>query len=181
MSPIVTILIGPFKQSFAAHQAILAQSPVLEKLCNAQLYKKSRSGTCLLLPDEEPLNFVALLQYLYTGQSNLNLSPSAADSSVVTEEVTRTAKKLARLYAIGTDYELEELLLRVRKDLKATRLMEKLCGIEFFEFAEKLYPGVLDPVESEDFARFFAEVSYLCIELSSLEYTSLLPSLYLRS
>ena len=170
MSPIFNIFVGPYKQCFAAHQAIISQSPVLEKQCTAQSAKKGRAKNCLLLPGEKPMNFVALLQYLYTGQVYLNL-PLNPDGSVVTDEaagekvVAQTARKIALLYAIGADYELEELRVRVTKVLKATKLMEMLSGMEFFELAEKLYPDDPDFDETESFARFFAEVSYLCIQL----------------
>ena len=93
---------------------------------------------------------------------NIPLSP---DGSVLVDEaaseqvVVRTAKKLARLYAIGADYELEELQAQVTKVLKMTKLIEKLPGMEFFELAEKLYPDDPDTEETDGFAQFFAEVS----------------------
>ena len=185
MTPIFNIFVGPFKQHFAAHQAILSQSPVLEKLCTTQSTKKGRAKTSFFLPREKPFNFAALLQYLYSGQVYLNVPLSlngslevdeAADDSVI----VRTAKKLARLYAIGAEYEIEELQARVTKVLKTTKLIEKLPGMEFFELAERLYPDDPDLEEIEGFASFFAEVSYLFVLLyfpllGTLSIPSFLP------
>ena len=175
MTPIFNIFVGPFKQSFAAHQAIIAQSPVLEKLCNAQLTKKGRAKTSFLLPREKPINFAALLQYLYSGRVYLNipLKPDGGfevDETVGEEVFVRNAKKIARLYAIGAEYELEELQASVTKILKTTKLIEKLPGMEFFELAEKLYPDDPDLEEGGGFAKFFAEVS--CAHLAVLSLGS---------
>ncbi|KAL8784337.1 MAG: hypothetical protein Q9195_009082 [Heterodermia aff. obscurata] len=161
-SPIFTIFVGPFKQLFAAHQAIISQSPVLEKKCTEQSAKKGRARTCFILPREKPANFAALLQYLYSGQVYLNI-PFSPDGGLVVDEaaddeaIVRAAKKIARLYAIGTDYELEELQAGVTNVLKKTKLIEKLPGMDFFELAEKLYADDPDLEEGEGFAKFFAE------------------------
>lgn len=166
MTPIFTIFVGPFKQYFAAHQAIISQSPVLENLCIKHSTKKGRAKNCFLLPDEKPVNFAALLQYLYSDQVYLNIPRSSNDNVAVDgaaneEMVIRSAKKIARLYTIGVNYELEKLQAHARTLLKRTNLIEKLPGMDFFELAEKLYPDEPDLEEGEGFARFFAEVSSL--------------------
>ena len=168
------------------------QSPVLEKLCTAQAGKKGRAKTSLLLPREKIAHFAALLQYLYSGQVLLNLSPAPtaatntnsdnsstdANPAPITgtgtgtapappppsenEIVVRTAKKLAKLYCVGAAYELPELQTSVTRLLSETKLWDKLPGMEFFELAEKLYTDDPEEVEGDSFARFFRDVSFPC-------------------
>ena len=156
-SPVFDVFVGKAKQQYSAHQAILAQSPVLRKLCNDQGKKKGRAKTCLLLPAENPGNFGALLQYLYTGNVLNNTPASVTDTEL--EGMAKSAKRLAKLYCVGAAYELSELQAYITKQLHETKLWERLPGMEFFELAEKLYPDDPDEAESDSFAKFFADVS----------------------
>ena len=113
------------------------------------------------------MNFATLLQYLYSNQVYLNVPRSSSDEGVATvdeaaneEAVIQSAKKIARLYTIGVNYELEKLQSHATTLLKRTNLIEKLPGMEFFELAEKLYPDEPDLEEGEGFAKFFAEVKF---------------------
>lgn len=79
-SPIVTLTIGREGRLFAAHEDVLCQSPFFEALCRRSPYigasqtgyntSPDPSGTNtrrILLPDEEPEVFSAVLEYLYKG------------------------------------------------------------------------------------------------------------------
>ena len=156
-SPVFDVFVGKSKQQYSAHQAILSQSPVLQKLCNDQAKKKGRAKTCLLLPAENPGNFGALLQYLYTGNVHNSAPTNATDTEV--EAMAKSAKRLAKLYCVGAAYELSELQAFITKQLHDTKLWERLPGMEFFELAEKLFPDDPDEAENDSFAKFFADVS----------------------
>ena len=172
-SPVFDIFVGPNKYQFSAHQAILAQSPVLEKLCTIQSTKKGRARTCLLMPRENPTNIAALLQYLYRGQLRLDIpveptSGGETSSAGTAEEelIVRTAKKLAKLHCVGVAYELSDLQSHVTKLLHESKLWEKLRGMEFFELAERLYPEDPDEADGDSFAKFFADVGTLISSFS---------------
>ncbi|KAK3400321.1 hypothetical protein B0T20DRAFT_391846 [Sordaria brevicollis] len=64
-SPIVTIMVGPDGRLFAAHENILCQSPLFERMLRGK-YLNAQSKR-MLLEDEEPEIFSAILEYLYKG------------------------------------------------------------------------------------------------------------------
>lgn len=63
-SAIITITVGKDKRLFAAHEEVLARSPVLADACRAQFFAPSGERR-IELPDEEPVVFAAVLEYLY--------------------------------------------------------------------------------------------------------------------
>jgi len=63
-SAIVTITVGPERRLFAAHEEVLARSPVLADACRAQFFEPSGERR-IELPDEEPVVFAAVLEFLY--------------------------------------------------------------------------------------------------------------------
>jgi len=64
-SPIVTLAIGREGRLFAAHEAVLCQSPYFETLCQSQYL--SVQSKRIALPEEEPEVFSSVLEYLYKG------------------------------------------------------------------------------------------------------------------
>ena len=163
-SPVFEVFVGKNKQQFAAHQAILAQSPALRKACEDQAKKRGRARTSLLLPNENPGNFGALLQYLYTGNVHNNAPVNSTDTEA--EELAKSAKRLAKLYCLGAAYELGELQTYITNKLHESKLWERLPGMEFFELAEKLFPDDPEEADNDSFAKFFADVSGLCLRPS---------------
>jgi BTB/POZ domain len=67
MSAIVTISVGPAQRLFAAHEDVLAHSPLLASLCHAQFFAATGSAKRVDLPDELPEIFSCLLEYMYKG------------------------------------------------------------------------------------------------------------------
>jgi len=63
-SPIVTFTVGREGRLFAAHEDVLALSPVFSAACRSQLVAQSKR---IDLPDEEPEIFSCVLEYLYKG------------------------------------------------------------------------------------------------------------------
>jgi len=63
-SAIITITVGKDKRLFAAHEEVLSRSPVLADACRAQFFEPSGERR-IELPDEEPVVFAAVLEYLY--------------------------------------------------------------------------------------------------------------------
>ena len=61
-SPIVTFTVGREGRLFAAHEDVLALSPVFSAACRSQLVVQSKR---IDLPDEEPEVFSCVLEYLY--------------------------------------------------------------------------------------------------------------------
>jgi hypothetical protein len=64
-SPIVTLTVGREGRLFAAHEDVLCQSPFFGVLCKGQ-YLEAQSKR-IVLPEEEPEVFSAVLEYLYKG------------------------------------------------------------------------------------------------------------------
>lgn len=64
-SPIVTLAVGREGRLFAAHEDVLCQSPFFEAACRGQLHDAQAKR--IVLPDEEPEIFSAILEYLYKG------------------------------------------------------------------------------------------------------------------
>ncbi|KAI9871725.1 MAG: hypothetical protein M1830_002526 [Pleopsidium flavum] len=64
-SSIFSVNVGPHKDVFFVHEAILSASPVLEKMCTERI--KTYSSACIELLDVDPELFALLLDFLYTG------------------------------------------------------------------------------------------------------------------
>jgi hypothetical protein len=65
-SPIITVVVGPEKRLFAAHEDVLSHSPRLAAALRDSFFD-SGSDRRILLPDEEPEIFSCILEYLYKG------------------------------------------------------------------------------------------------------------------
>ncbi|KAL2153559.1 hypothetical protein VTH82DRAFT_4714 [Thermothelomyces myriococcoides] len=64
-SPIVTLVVGRDARLFAAHEDVLCQAPFFEKVLRST-YVDAQNRR-IMLPDEEPEVFSAVLEYLYKG------------------------------------------------------------------------------------------------------------------
>jgi len=64
-SAIVTIVVGKDERLFAAHEDVLRNSPFFAKACKEVYF--TQSGRRIVLADEEPEVFSAVLEYLYKG------------------------------------------------------------------------------------------------------------------
>lgn len=62
-SPIVTLVVGREARIFAAHEDVLAKSPVFANVLRSQYMEPS--GKRITIPDEEPEVLSSVLEYLY--------------------------------------------------------------------------------------------------------------------
>jgi hypothetical protein len=56
--------VGPEQRLFAAHEDVLAHSPHLSSLCQAQFYETNKR---IELPEDQPEILSCILEYLYKG------------------------------------------------------------------------------------------------------------------
>jgi len=64
-SPIITLVIGKEQRLFAAHEDVLSLSPFFQAACRGQFLEANTRR--IDLPDEDPLVFSCVLEYLYKG------------------------------------------------------------------------------------------------------------------
>jgi len=64
-SPIITITVGRDQRLFAAHEEVLCRAPFFATICRNQFMEPA--GKRIDLPDEEPVVFSSILEYLYKG------------------------------------------------------------------------------------------------------------------
>jgi hypothetical protein len=64
-SPIITITVGRDQRLFAAHEEVLCRAPFFATICRSQFMESA--GKRIDLPDEEPVIFSSVLEYLYKG------------------------------------------------------------------------------------------------------------------
>jgi hypothetical protein len=88
MSSIVTISVGPAQRLFAAHEDVLAHSPQLSSLCQAQFFAATGSAKRVDLPDELPEIFSCLLEYMYKGDYFPRIEYDKRRRSYVLEDAT---------------------------------------------------------------------------------------------
>lgn len=79
-SPIVTFTVGREGRLFAAHEDVLALSPVFSAACRSQLVAQSKR---IDLPDEEPEIFSCVLEYLYVCSLFPSLSTPTRDLGII--------------------------------------------------------------------------------------------------
>jgi len=64
-SPIITLTVGRDQRLFAAHEEVLCRAPFFATICRGQFMEST--GKRIDLPDEEPVIFSCVLEYLYKG------------------------------------------------------------------------------------------------------------------
>ncbi|KAL8868094.1 MAG: hypothetical protein Q9174_005220 [Haloplaca sp. 1 TL-2023] len=159
-SKIFTITVGsePSQQVFMAHQAYLSQSPVFERMCQAEF----REGQSLQisLPDDNPQVIGAIIHYMYCGNiwaleceqkqgagvHNDKDNEEIERSNGIHEEVDEDAALvavLADLYVTSEKYRMSDLkFLIVEKLASVTNVHTH--PITFLSTAQKIYGGIPD-------------------------------------
>lgn len=95
-SPIITIMVGADGRLFAAHEDILCQSPLFERMLRGN-YPNAQPKR-ILLEDEEPEIFSAILEYLYKGDYYPRLLHNQQqDSWELEDSLTIPASRVAPL------------------------------------------------------------------------------------
>jgi len=64
-SPFIKITVGKEQRLFAAHEEVLCRAPFFATICRSQFMESA--GKRIDLPDEEPVIFSSVLEYLYKG------------------------------------------------------------------------------------------------------------------
>lgn len=77
-SAIVTVVCGPEKRLFAAHEDVLCHSPYFTAACRGQF--QEAHARRIELPEELPEIFSCVLEYLYKGKSSL---PAGSETNAV--------------------------------------------------------------------------------------------------
>ena len=124
---------GVTKERIVAHTAVLSQSPILARFCNA-LFKETVERV-IELPEDDPEDFAQLLEYLYSGDYEMK---NNATAEVIPLE---TALKLARVYILADKYQLPGLQKEVV--WKMGRWWPHSCS-DFFTMASLVYQNTPD-------------------------------------
>ena len=158
-SKIFTITVGaePQQRVFTAHQAYLSQSPMFERMCQAN-FRESQSLQ-ISLPDDDPQVIGAIIHYMYCGnlweleceemqgaeirnetddeESGHDKSPEAVDEDAAVVGV------LADLYITAERLQMKDLqFLIVEKLASVTNFYTH--PISFLSTAQKIYGGIPD-------------------------------------
>ena len=147
-SQIFTILAGRQRHKFTAHASFLCQSPVLERMCHGP-FEESLIFT-IRLPDENPDTLQAVIQYLYTGNTQKFGSVNETGCTI------RALLKLAELYGVAEKYQLQGLKALVIKKLEGSIDVDAR-PFEFMMAARKIYNCI--PDSDKDFREFFKKAS----------------------
>lgn len=139
------LFVGPEKKLFHAHEAVLSNSPVFERMCSGT-FKESVEKQ-ISLPDDDAIAFGCMLEFMYFGVFHGD------------ETLDRVAKAalLADVYNMAEKYQLEDL-----KDLLICPLgailetaSEDECLECFFDAVRKIYGN--NPDSDVLFPRFFKQ------------------------
>ncbi|KAI9872158.1 MAG: hypothetical protein M1830_002009 [Pleopsidium flavum] len=103
-SSIFSVNVGPHKDVFFVHEAILSASPVLEKMCTERINAYS-SSACIELLDVDPELFALLLDFLYTG----DFTPTRGWTLELEDQSSIEYCKEVRLYCLALKYQLHQL------------------------------------------------------------------------
>ncbi|KAL8753549.1 MAG: hypothetical protein Q9184_005386 [Pyrenodesmia sp. 2 TL-2023] len=150
-SDIFTIIAGTDEQSFRAHAAVLAQSPVFEVICYGNYKEKQEQS--ITLPDDDPAVIGAIIQYLYSG--NFLRFGTTDEEEASDSNSAKVADQLADIYLAAEKYQLEDLKTLVIQKLEPVTDVEQ-CPTEFLTIGQKIYANV---AEAENVYRAFFEAS----------------------
>jgi len=102
------LVVRPQQTTFAAHQAKLYQSPVLERMCNSG-FIEAQTKT-IHLPDDEPGEISLFIEYLYRGDYwPINGAESEAYRSKHEDQRAIQMQRQAELYCFAAMYKVEGL------------------------------------------------------------------------
>lgn len=97
MSPIATLSVGPKRVQFHAHEDTLCTLPFFQAALQGQF--KEASEKAISMPDDDPRNISALIEFLYTGNYTYTYDPTSVQ---LREKSTTPIGDLAEgLYHVG--------------------------------------------------------------------------------
>ncbi|KAL8964864.1 MAG: hypothetical protein Q9183_004170 [Haloplaca sp. 2 TL-2023] len=144
-----TARIDERKRQFAAHEAFLCQSPVLERLCHAPFIESA--SLKIALPDDDPAVIAIIIHYLYTGNFTPSEHTLATDCSEDRSQYA-SSESNEHAYSVGILGEVyitaDRLLLRDLQELTVAKLGGftdvKTRPIAFLKSAKRVYAGIPD-------------------------------------
>ncbi|KAI9878390.1 MAG: hypothetical protein M1830_001020 [Pleopsidium flavum] len=144
---IFSIAVGPEEEIFTAHADVLTQSPVLAELTCEIDNVEVGSIPRIDLPEDDPMLFGCLLEYLYQGQGvhdrwNNEGPPNADDRTVF----------LADMYILAQKYRLERLLPIAANLLVIARPANY---VSFFDIAQRIWASTVTPGYGPFFEQYY--------------------------
>src|SRR4051812_32184097 len=101
LTPIVSVMVGSYRQEFKLHSGILSQSPVLQTQ-----FESGFSWNPMSLPDIDPPLFELVLYYLYGGDYEGYFSPDNPVPEMADAEAA-TLRRHTLLYCMAHRYNLD--------------------------------------------------------------------------
>ncbi|KAI9854844.1 MAG: hypothetical protein M1824_006534 [Vezdaea acicularis] len=166
--PFFTLTIGqpPETAQLSAHQSILSQSPTLARFCSSPHFLESRTHH-LSFPDDHPIIFSLLLEYLYTsdyeptyrtvrsyGRASASTSGlRRADLPWTPDYLAAQTSIAAQLYVLAEKYQLPFLQSLIAS--KLPYLTASLPGPAFFAAAKSVYDDIPDERRTTPFFDWF--------------------------
>ncbi|KAL8672918.1 MAG: hypothetical protein Q9168_002644 [Polycauliona sp. 1 TL-2023] len=131
-SPLIDVYVGEHKFRYSVHSAFLSQSGELNTLHNLTA-KKSKKGTNLNLPREDPKEIGRVIEFLYLDR----LSLIAIEPITQIDELLSTWKTAVKFLVAG-------MKLQVVEKLDSLLLAEKIPALKFIKVADQMYENDID-------------------------------------
>ncbi|KAL8953812.1 MAG: hypothetical protein Q9222_000321 [Ikaeria aurantiellina] len=130
---IFTIAVGPQQQMFIVHECYLMKSPVFACMCTGNFAEAHKRH--IVLPEDDPVHFAAIVDFLYTGHiwsTGVPLEEEPSNQDIVIE--------LAHLYIMADKYALHAMKSRIVSSMKTYTNPDNPS--EWLAIAEIIYSSV---------------------------------------
>ncbi|CAO1601051.1 hypothetical protein XANCAGTX0491_004718 [Xanthoria calcicola] len=131
-SPLVDVYVGEHKFHYTIHTAFLAQSGELNNLHNLTS-KRSKKGTTLNLPRENPREVGQVIQFLYLN----DLALTATEPQAQLDELLSAWKN-------ATQFAVADMKRHVLQKLDTLSLAEKVHALNFIKATDQMYEYDID-------------------------------------
>ncbi|KAL8977500.1 MAG: hypothetical protein Q9205_006708, partial [Flavoplaca limonia] len=126
-SPLIDVYVGEHKYHYTLHSAFLSQSRELTNLHKITA-KKSKKGTTLNLPRENPKEIGQVIEFMYFNQVTL-----------VAIEPEAQLDELLCLWKTATQFSVDGMKRQVVEKLDTLALAEKVLALKFIKVADQMY------------------------------------------
>ncbi|KAL8784500.1 MAG: hypothetical protein Q9213_003937 [Squamulea squamosa] len=131
-SPLIDIYVGERKYHYTVHEAFLYQSRELKNL-HELTAKKSRKGTILNLPRENPKEIGQVIEYIYFN-----------DLTLIAKEPQARLDELLTVWKTATQFSVAGMKRQVIQRLDTLSLAEKVPALKFIKVADQMYECDID-------------------------------------
>ncbi|KAL8767546.1 MAG: hypothetical protein Q9209_005963 [Squamulea sp. 1 TL-2023] len=131
-SPLIDLYVGERKYHYTVHEAFLYQSHELKNL-HELTAKKSRKGTILNLPRENPKEIGQVIEYLYFN-----------DLVLMAKEPQARLDELLTVWKTATQFSVAGMKRQVVQRLDTLSLAEKVPALKFIKVADQMYECDID-------------------------------------